>query len=134
MHTDNEVLLQTQINNEVKFRGVAVSAEAESREDADAFLQAQVGGLWGGLQTIEAESKTRDSALDTTLTVERTRALDAEAVVQANVEAEAKERASEVKIIDGRVDLLHSSQNGQGYASRLTYLESIVAALVNKPQ
>jgi hypothetical protein len=24
------------------------------------------------------------------------------------------------------------SQNGQGYASRLTYLESVVAALVNK--
>jgi hypothetical protein len=52
-----------------------------------------VGGLWGGLQ---AESKTHDSALDTKLTVERTRALDAEAVVQANVEAEAKERASKV--------------------------------------
>jgi hypothetical protein len=38
MHTENEALLQTRITDEVKFRGVAVSAEAEAREDADAFL------------------------------------------------------------------------------------------------
>lgn len=150
-HTDYEALLAGQIVAETKARGTAVSAEAKSRADADDFLQAQVGGLWGGLQTIEADSKTRDTALDGKLTVERTRALDAEAVVQANVDAEAKARVSEVKRLDGRLDFITNnsdgaaidslseivaqfSQNGQGYASRLSYLEAVVSALVAKSQ
>lgn len=150
-HTDYEALLAGQIAAETKARGTAVSAEAKSRADADDFLQAQVGGLWGGLQTIEADSKTRDTALDGKLTVERTRALDAEAVVQANVDAEAKARVSEVKRLDGRLDFITNnsdgaaidslseivaqfSQNGQGYASRLSYLEAVVSALVAKSQ
>ncbi len=52
-----------------------------------------------------SDRKAAVSAVDGKWTVERTRAIDAEAVVQANVEAEAKERASELKIIDGRIDV-----------------------------
>jgi len=98
-----------------------------------------------------SDRKTAVSALDGKLSVERTRALDAEAVVQANVAAEEKERKSEVARLDGRIDFItHNvdgsaidslseivaqfSQNGQGYASRLTYLEAVVAALVAKTQ
>jgi len=151
MHTDNFNLLGSQIVTEHNARVAAVADEKKGREDADAFLQAQVGGLWGGLQTIEADSKTRDSALDVKLTQERTRALAAENVVQANLDAEAKERKSEVSRLDGRIDFITNnvdgaaidslseivaqfSQNGQGYASRLSYLEAVVAALVNKTQ
>jgi hypothetical protein len=82
---------------------------------------------------------------------QQNRALDAEAVVQANVEAEAKERKSEVSRLDGRIDFITSnvdgaaidslseivaqfSQNGQGYASRLAYLEAVISALVAKTQ
>ena len=118
---------------------------------------------------VESDSKARDtvltddlkaevsnrtaavSAIDGKLTVERTRAIDAEAVVQANVDAEAKTRVSEVKRLDGRIDFITNNadgaaidslsellsqftQNGQGYASRLLYLESVVSALVAKTQ
>ena len=106
MHTDNEALLQTQITNEVKFRGVAVSAETKAGEDADAFLQAQVGGLWGGLQTIEADSKTRDSALDVKLTQERTRAQGAEDSLSGRIDTEIMDRKSDINRLDGRIDFI----------------------------
>ena len=111
MHTDNEALLTSQIEAETKARTSAVSAEAKAREDADAFLQAQVGGLWGGLQTIEAESKTRDSALDGVITQERTRALAAEGVVQANLDAEATARADTDSKLSDRIDFIVSNIN-----------------------
>jgi hypothetical protein len=121
-----------------------LAAEGKIRSDADTKLSTD-------LADEVANRATAVSAVDGKLTVERTRAIAAEGVVQANVEAEAKERASEVKRIDGRIDFITSnvdavaidslseivsqfSQNGQGYASRLTYLESVVAALVNKSQ
>ena len=149
--SDADAKLTSDLAQEVKDRGTAVSAEAKSRADADDFLQAQVGGLWGGLNTIEADSKTRDTALDGKLTVERTRAIDAEAVVQASVAAEEQERKNEVARLDGRIDFItnnadgaaidslsellsHFTQNGQGYASRLSYLEAVVSALVAKTQ
>ena len=59
-----------------------LAAEAKASVDGDAFLQAQVGGLWGGVSTIEADSKTRDTALDGKITVERTRAEYAESSSQ----------------------------------------------------
>jgi hypothetical protein len=121
-----------------------LAAEGKIRSDADTKLTTD-------LADEVANRAAAVSAVDGKLTVERTRAIAAEGVVQANVEAEAKERASEVKRIDGRIDFITSnvdavaidslseivsqfSQNGQGYASRLTYLESVVAALVNKSQ
>ncbi len=147
MHTDNEALLTSHLEAETKARTSAVTAEAKAREDADAFLQAQVGGLWGGFQTIEA----RDSALDGVITQERTRALTAEGVVQANLDAEAKARADADSKLSDRIDFIVSntnpsaidslseivaqfSQNGKSYASRLSYLEAVVSALVAKTQ
>jgi hypothetical protein len=140
----------------------AIADEAAARAQAD-------NGNWATILIVESESKGRDtklsddlatevsdrkgavSAVDGKLTVERTRALDAEAVVQANVVAEEKERKSEVARLDGRINFITNnadgaaidslseivaqfSQNGQGYASRLTYLEAVVSALVAKTQ
>ena len=61
------------------------------------------------------------------------------------------DRKSDINRLDGRIDFITSnvdgaaidslseivaqfSQNGQGYASRLSYLEAVVASLVNKSQ
>ncbi len=88
-----------------------------------------------------SDRKTAVSALDGKLTVERTRALDAESVVQANIDAQAKERKSEVNRLEGRINFIannsdgaaidslseivaHFTQNGQGYASQLSYSEA----------
>ena len=155
---DADSKLTTDLAAEAKARGDAdsklttdLAAEVKARGDADDFLQAQIGGAWGGIQTIESESKTRDSALDGKITTERTRATDAEALVQSNLNAEAKARADADTKLSDRIDFIVSnsnpaaidslseivsqfSQNGQGYASRLTYLESVVASLVNKTQ
>ena len=151
MHTENIALVAGQVVAETTARTTAVANEKKAREDGDAFLQAQVDGLWGGLQTIEAYSKTRDSALDGVITQERTRALAAEGVVQANLDAEAKSRADADSKLSDRIDFIVSntnpsaidslseivaqfSQNGQSYASRLSYLEAVVSALVAKTQ
>lgn len=148
---DADAKLTSDLAQEVKDRGTVVSAEAKSRADADDFLQAQVGGLWGGVQTVEADSKTRDTALDVKLGVESTRASGAEAVLQSNLDAEALTRSDEIQRLDDRIDFItHNvdgaaidslseivaqfSQNGQGYASRLSYLEAVVSALVAKTQ
>jgi hypothetical protein len=148
----DEAKLRTDADSaEAKARSDADTAEAKARTDADAFLQTQVGALWGGLQTIEADSKTRDTALDGKLGVERTRALDAEAVVQASVNAEAARALSAEGKLSDRIDFIssntnpaaldsltelvaHFNGNGAGYASRLEYLEAVVAALVAKTQ
>lgn len=151
MHTDNFNLLGAQIVTEHNARVAAVADEKKGREDGDAFLQAQVGGLWGGLQTIEADSKTRDNALDVKLSQEKTRAEGAEASLSARIDTEITDRKSDVSRLDGRIDFITNnvdgsaidslgellaqfSQNGQGYASRLSYLEAVVSALVAKSQ
>ena len=151
MHTDNFNLLGAQIVTEHNARVAAVADEKKGREDGDAFLQAQVGGLWGGLQTIETDSKNRDNALDVKLSQEKSRAEGAEASLSARIDTEIADRKSEVSRLDGRIDFItHNvdgaaidslseivaqfSQNGQGYASRLAYLEAVVSALVAKSQ
>jgi hypothetical protein len=151
MHTDNFNLLGSQIVTEHNARVAAVADEKKGREDGDAFLQAQVGGLWGGLQTIETDSKNRDNALDVKLSQEKSRAEGAEASLSARIDTEIADRKSEVSRLDGRIDFItHNvdgaaidslseivaqfSQNGQGYASRLAYLEAVVSALVAKSQ
>jgi hypothetical protein len=151
MHTDNFNLLGAQIVTEHNARVAAVADEKKGREDADAFLQAQVGGLWGGLQTIESDSKTRDSALDVKLSQEKSRAEGAEASLSGRIDTEITDRKSDVSRLDGRIDFITNnvdgaaidslseivaqfSQNGQGYASRLAYLEAVVSALVAKSQ
>ena len=144
MHTDNFNLLGAQIVSENKFRVAAVSAEAKAREDADANLLSTI-------QSVEADSKTRDSALDVKLSQEKTRAEGAEASLSARIDTEITDRKSDVSRLDGRIDFITSnvdgaaidslseivaqfSQNGQGYASRLSYLEAVVSALVAKNQ
>ncbi len=52
------------------------------------------------------------SAVDGKLTVERTRDLGAEAVVQANVNAEVKERKSEVSRLDDRINFIAKNIDG----------------------
>ena len=155
---DADSKLTTDLAAEAKARSDAdsklttdLATEAKASVDGDASLQAQVGGLWGGLQTIEADSKTRDSALDGKITTERTRAVDAEGVISANLAAELKNREdADIKLsdrinfivsntnpsaIDSLTELLsHFSQNGETYVSRLVYLESVVSALVAKNQ
>jgi hypothetical protein len=151
MHTDNFNLLGAQIVSENKARVNAVADEKKGREDGDAFLQAQVGSLWSGLQTIETDSKTRDSALDVVISQERSRAEGAESSLSGRIDTEIMDRKSDINRLDGRIDFITSnvdgaaidslseivaqfSQNGQGYANRLSYLEAVVSALVAKNQ
>ena len=110
-------------------------------------LKSMVSG--GGVQSNENDSKNRDSALDVKIQFEKTRAETAEGKVQANIDDEAKARADADTKLSDRIDFIVSntnpsaidslseivaqfSQNGVGYADRLTYLEGVVAALVNK--
>jgi hypothetical protein len=144
MHTDNFNLLGAQIVSENKARVAAVSAETKARQDTDA-------NLLSAIQSVEADSKTRDSALDVVISQERSRAEGAESSLSGRIDTEITNRQSEVSRLDGRIDFITSnvdgaaidslseivaqfSQNGQGYASRLSYLEAVVSALVAKNQ
>jgi hypothetical protein len=144
MHTDNFNLLGAQIVSENKARVAAVSAEAKAREDADA-------NLLTAIQTVEADSKTRDSALDVKLSQEKSRAEGAEASLSNRIDTEITDRKSDISRLDGRIDFITNNAdgaaidslaeivsqfnlNGATLASRLTYLEGVVASLVNKSQ
>jgi hypothetical protein len=130
-----------------------LSDEKKSRVNADDFLQAQIGGLWSGLQTIEADSKTRDSALDIKISFEKSRAESSEAKLQSNIDTEITDRKNAIAGVQSQVDaiLQGSSANlntfielvndynnqlnsvgNTNYIARISYLESIVAQLVNK--
>ena len=104
----------------------AVSAEVSARGSADLKLQ----------NDLSAESKFRS---------------DADIKLSSDLVFESGERKSEVKRIDGRIDFLTANTdpaaldslteivanfnvNGASYASRLTYLEGVIASLVNKSQ
>ena len=137
-----------------------LGAESKARADADskltADLEAEVkratnleNGLWATIQIVEAESKTRDAAIDVKIQFEKTRAETAEGKLTTDLGAEAKARQDADTKLSDRIDFIVSntnpssidslseivaqfSQNGQGYADRLTYLENVVTALVNK--
>lgn len=144
MHTDNFNLLGAQIVSENKARVAAVSAEAKARGDADA-------NLLSAIQSVEADSKTRDSALDVKLSQEKSRAEGAEASLSNRIDTEIMDRKSDVSRLDGRIDFITNNAdgaaidslaeivsqfnlNGATLASRITYLEGVVASLVNKSQ
>jgi len=144
MHTDNFNLLGAQIATENKARIAAVSAEAKARGDADA-------NLLSAIESVEADSKTRDSALDVKLSQEKSRAEGAEASLSNRIDTEITDRKSDVSRLDGRIDFITNNAdgaaidslaeivsqfnlNGATLASRITYLEGIVASLVNKSQ
>jgi hypothetical protein len=154
--------LNLNITAESKARADAVSDEAKARIDGDAKSASDLAtesaarqqadnGNWATILIVEADSKTRDSALEVKLGVESTRASGAEALIQSNLDAEMVVRSDEIQRLDDRIDFItHNvdgaaidslseivsqfSTNGQTYANRLTYLENIVAALVNKSQ
>lgn len=109
------VRLDARILQEIVTRGDSVFNESQLREAADLALGVRCDGLVAGAA------------------------------------AEVAERVSEVKRLDGRLDwITHNvdgaaidslseivaqfSQNGQGYAARLAWLEGVVADLVNKTQ
>jgi hypothetical protein len=109
------VRLDARILQEIQTRGDSVFNEAQLREAADVKLGARCDGL------------------------------------VSSVAAEVAERKSEFTRVDGRIDFITSnsdpaaldslseivaqfSQNGVGYATRLAWLESVVADLVNKSQ
>lgn len=104
----------------------AVSAEVKARGDADFKLTTDLG----------AESKAR---------------LDADTKFSSDLAFESGERKSEIKRVDDRVSFLTANTdpaaldslaevvanfnvNGASYASRLSWLENVVAQLVNKSQ
>ena len=109
------VRLDARVLQEIQTRGDSVFNEAQLREAADLALGARCDGLVAGAA------------------------------------AEVAERVSEVKRLDGRLDFITSNVdgaaldslseivnnfnvNGNGYAARLTWLEGIVADLVNRTQ
>jgi len=154
--------LNSNILTESKARADSDSDEAKLRAEGDVKLSTDLAaetaarqqadnGNWATILIVEADSKTRDSALDLKIGVEATRASAAEAVIESKLNAESVERKAEVVRLDGRIDFITNnadpahidslaeiisnfSANGASYASRLTYLEGIVAALVNRSQ
>jgi len=149
--SDADTKLSSDLSDESKAR---ISADQKLSDSlvADSKAHTDYEALLAGQITAEVSSRaTAVSAVDGKLTVERTRALAAEGVIQSNVDDEAKARSDADSKLSDRIDFIVSntnpsaidslseivsqfSQNGQGYASRLTYLESVVASLVNKSQ
>ena len=146
MHTDNFNLLGAQIVSENKFRVAADTAETKARQDADA-------NLLSSIQSVEADSKTRDSALDVVISQERSRAEGAESSLSGRIDTEIMDRQNAIAGVQSQVDaiLQGSSSNlntfielvndynnqinslgNTNYIARISYLESVVAQLVNK--
>jgi len=121
-----------------------LSEETKARQQAD-------NGNWATILIVEADSKARDSALDIKLGVESTRATDAESALDVKISNESNDRKSAIATLNSRVDFIASNSNmdaidslteiistfsnsGADYNSRIAYLESVVASLVNKNQ
>ena len=103
---------------------------------------------------IAAEQKRAEgieALLDIAVADEKKRALAAELVLTNDLSAENKRATEKEGKLDARIDFITSnvdpaaidslseivtqfSTNGQGYAQRLTWLEGVVASLVNKSQ
>jgi len=123
---------------------LAIAAETKAREEADAKLTTAVSdekqraelAEYGLNNDIQGEIGNRGAAVS---------------AVSAAVVAEAKLAREKEALLDARIDFItHNtnpaaidslseivaqfSTNGQGYAQRLTYLEGVIAALVNQSQ
>lgn len=123
---------------------LAIAAETKLREEADVKLTTAVSDEKGRAEyqeyqireDIKSEAKAR---------------LDEDVKIAAAVVAEAKRAGEKEALLDARIDFItHNtnpasidslseivsqfSVNGQGYADRLTYLEGVIAALVNQSQ
>lgn len=121
-----------------------VKAEAKLRADADTKIN----------DAVSAEVKNRGDAdfkLTTDLASEVKLRADADTKLSGDLAFESAERKSEIKRVDDRVSFLTANTdpaaldslaevvanfnvNGASYASRLTYLEGVIAELVNKHQ
>lgn len=132
------------LTNNLAQTNLNVTAEAKARADADSKIN----------DAVSAEVKARGDAdfkISADLAAESKARSDADIKLSGDVAAESSERKSEVKRIDGRIDFLTANTdpaaldslaevvanfnvNGASYASRLTYLEGVIASLVNKSQ
>jgi hypothetical protein len=121
-----------------------LQAESKARSDGDAKSAADLA----------LESKARsdaDSKLTSDLAAESTRAQAAEVKVAGDLAFLTNSVNTDVKRLDERINFIASNTdqaaldslteivnnfnvNGAGYASRLTYLEGVIADLVNKSQ
>jgi len=132
------------LTNSIAQTDLDVAAEEKARADADTKLS----------DAVSAEVKARldaDFKLTTDLSSEAKSRADADAKLSGDLAFESGERKSEIKRVDDRVSFLTANTdpaaldslaevvanfnvNGASYASRLTYLEGVIASLVNKSQ
>jgi hypothetical protein len=109
------VRLDARILQEIQTRGDSVFNEAQIRTAEDVKLGVRCDGLVSSQATESSERKSEVKRLDGRLDF-----------ITSNVDAAAIESLSEI--------VAQFSQNGVGYATRLAWLESVVADLVNKSQ
>ena len=134
----------TVVSNASSANALAIAAEQKRAEEKEALLD-----------TADADEKKRAEAkealLDTADADEKKRAVAAELVLTNALDVESKRAVAKEEKLDARIDFITSnvdpaaidslseivsqfSTNGQGYAQRLTWLEGVVASLVNKSQ
>ena len=109
------VRLDARVLQEIQTRGDSVFNEAQLREAADLALGARCDGLVAGAAAEVAERVSEVKRLDGRLDF-----------ITSNVDGAALESLSEI--------VNNFNVNGNGYAARLTWLEGIVADLVNRTQ
>lgn len=132
------------LTNSLAQTDLDVAAEEKARADADSKIN----------DAVSAEVKARGDAdfkLTSDLSAEAKSRADADSKLTSDLSSESGERKSEIARVDGRINFIQHntdplaidslteivnnfSVNGASYASRLTYLEGVVAALVNKSQ
>lgn len=132
------------LTNNLAQTNLDVAAEAKARADADSKIN----------DAVSAEVKARGDAdfkLTNDLSAEAKSRADADFKLTSDLAFESAERKSEIARVDGRINFIQANTdpaaidslteivnnfnvNGASYASRLTFLEGVVAALVNKSQ
>lgn len=150
--------LDNKINNEVSRAQAAelvlTNSLAQTDIDVEAEEKARIAADSKINDAVSAEVKARGDAdfkLTTDLGAESKARLDADTKFSSDLAFESGERKSEVARLDGRINFITSntdpaaldslseivanfSVNGASYSSRLTWLEEVVANLVNKSQ
>ena len=132
------------LTNSLAQTDIDVAAEEKARADADSKIN----------DAVSAEVKARGDAdfkLTSDLSAESKSRADADFKLTSDLAFESAERKSEIARVDGRIDFIQANTdpaaidslteivnnfnvNGASYASRLTWLEEVVANLVNKSQ
>jgi hypothetical protein len=132
------------LTNSLAQTDIDVAAEEKARADADSKIN----------DAVSAEVKARGDAdfkLTSDLSAESKSRADADFKLTSDLAFESAERKSEIARVDGRIDFIQANTdpaaidslteivnnfnvNGASYASRLLWLEEVVANLVNKSQ